>query len=721
MAPQNPGEPDAPDRQTPADGLSERELERQRRRQKRLEARRQREELRRIEREMRGPMSAGTKLAIAAVVVLAIAVLIGGWLVYCSYSVNLQRNSFAAAYERADLARLRRYAPEELEHVEQLREKAENRSGWLGWQHVIAAYREAEEALAQAAAAAAAHADAYTAALARFRVLKEEAVKNRLDEYAKGLWTQVLAAEAAAVEEPPRGLPVSQATDRLVQTNALLQRASTGYPRLREFDALYTELRRALASATDKEWERNAPEAWAAVQERLRAIRAAQDAMDWAQAAEHCAQARALVTPALETLSGLKTKAAEAARSMEEALRTAEEAGMPRASPEAWARIDAAARAAREASAAADYAGALRAAQQAAALLQEAGQNARQAAASLETSLAQVRTLYEKAAADGAFFAQNAGAAWADVQEKYRQIPALLEARRTLELASLCAGLRQQLEALLQERDKLSADLRRAESRLEAAAKMPLFAHLERNLPESLEKVMELRRTAQRRRDRGELRAATDLLLQCADETERLLKELDSLRSEVLLLRTSLMNRSQRYQEGMRRFRAADAAAVSREMTRMEQLLAANQYVEAAAVARQVDARLPKARFESAVPGTVTDYERGLMWVADPATFEGGNQGKPLDWYEALRWADAVSFAGFEDWRLPTEDELADLARLQAPERAMLLPESARGAHWTKVPAKDVAKALAVDLATGTIFPEDKRKPLRVRTVRQPD
>jgi|GEM_PF-3330205 len=710
-----------PEAESSAEELSEAELERKRRQEMRREAKRQKEELRRIEKEVRGPMSKWAKIAIGVILLLMVAVSVVGWLVYCSYSVSLQRDSFTEEYNRADLARLRQFAPTQLDTVEQLKQQAENRDGSLNWQEVVTRYREAEEALAQAGAAATANSGAYDAALVRFRVLKEEAAKNHLDQYAKGTWARVLEAEASATAEPSQEFSVALATDKLKQVVELLEKASATYPALREFDTLSTELRRLRHSVEETEWEHNVPEAWSTLQGQTKLLETAQEALDWTGATTHGREAMATIAPALEKIASLKAQAADAISVMEQAIKTAEAAAMPAAKPDVWAKATAAAKSAREAMAASDYAGAVKVAQDANGLLGEAGESVRQARLSLKDTLAQVKALYEKAVADQAFFTQNSPDAWQAVQRKYQQIPEFYRQNKTFELVALCTDLRQQLEAMAQERDAVFADSRNAEARLEAIAKLPLYAHLQRNYAEAFDKTDELRRTAMRRRDRGELREARDLLVQCADQMEGLMKDLDGVRSGVLQLRTSLLDRRGRFQEGIRRFLGAQAEEVARSMTRLEQLLTSNLYVDAMAVAKGVDGVLPKNRLQPALPGTVIDYEKGLMWIADGATAAGGNEGKPLGWYEALRWADALLFAGFDDWRLPTEEELRDLARLAPADRDALLPNTAKGMHWSKIPSPDVELALAVNVDSATISRENKTKLLAVRAVRQPN
>jgi len=52
--------------------------------------------------------------------------------------------------------------------------------------------------------------------------------------------------------------------------------------------------------------------------------------------------------------------------------------------------------------------------------------------------------------------------------------------------------------------------------------------------------------------------------------------------------------------------------------------------------------------------GTVTDKATGLMWMQN-------DNGSPVLWENALSYAEAYSFAGYSDWRLPDAKELQSL------------------------------------------------------------
>jgi hypothetical protein len=69
-------------------------------------------------------------------------------------------------------------------------------------------------------------------------------------------------------------------------------------------------------------------------------------------------------------------------------------------------------------------------------------------------------------------------------------------------------------------------------------------------------------------------------------------------------------------------------------------------------------------RFVDNGDGTVTDNCTGLMWQKEIADTNGngtsGDEDRP-DWREALRYCEALSFAGHDDWRLPNVRELQSI------------------------------------------------------------
>ena len=66
-------------------------------------------------------------------------------------------------------------------------------------------------------------------------------------------------------------------------------------------------------------------------------------------------------------------------------------------------------------------------------------------------------------------------------------------------------------------------------------------------------------------------------------------------------------------------------------------------------------------RFTSA-NGVVTDTKTGLMWAAR-------DNGKDINWSDAKTYCANYKGGGFNDWRLPTQDELAELYKAGIRER----------------------------------------------------
>ena len=65
---------------------------------------------------------------------------------------------------------------------------------------------------------------------------------------------------------------------------------------------------------------------------------------------------------------------------------------------------------------------------------------------------------------------------------------------------------------------------------------------------------------------------------------------------------------------------------------------------------------MENTRFTDNGDGTITDTSTGLTWQQE-------DDGKEYNWFEANEYAKKLSLAGYSDWRLPSVDELAELAK----------------------------------------------------------
>ncbi|WP_304303176.1 DUF1566 domain-containing protein [Chromatium okenii] len=107
-----------------------------------------------------------------------------------------------------------------------------------------------------------------------------------------------------------------------------------------------------------------------------------------------------------------------------------------------------------------------------------------------------------------------------------------------------------------------------------------------------------------------------------------------------------------------------------------------------------VPATRPDSRFITDRDGTVRDLNTGLMWkrCVEGASGMGCERGKPrlLTWKSAMQQGRRVVFAGYADWRLPDQTELASLveARCYGIELdAVSFPNTPAERFWTSTPA----------------------------------
>ena len=111
-------------------------------------------------------------------------------------------------------------------------------------------------------------------------------------------------------------------------------------------------------------------------------------------------------------------------------------------------------------------------------------------------------------------------------------------------------------------------------------------------------------------------------------------------------------------------------------------------------------------RFINNGDGTVTDGETNLVWQKDPAP-------ERITWTEAQRYVDQLNdegFAGRNDWRLPTKEELLTLMLSKETSKRLYLDPifGSQRCFWSSN-TKDHHVACYVDYYYGGVyqFPEN--------------
>lgn len=92
---------------------------------------------------------------------------------------------------------------------------------------------------------------------------------------------------------------------------------------------------------------------------------------------------------------------------------------------------------------------------------------------------------------------------------------------------------------------------------------------------------------------------------------------------------------------------------------------------------------IKQSRFISNADGTVFDTKTGLMWMQ-----ENGDDGEDMTFETALSLCDTLSFASYNDWRLPSRNEMISLLEAYIDDSESFsstfpFPDSEKKAYWT--------------------------------------
>jgi hypothetical protein len=96
---------------------------------------------------------------------------------------------------------------------------------------------------------------------------------------------------------------------------------------------------------------------------------------------------------------------------------------------------------------------------------------------------------------------------------------------------------------------------------------------------------------------------------------------------------------------------------------------------------------VPNFSIPDNIPGVVVDATAGLMWTAEDVS------EKQLDHADATAAAQACRIGGFEDWRMPTVEELfllADRSKYRPAIDKAFFPSCKSDWYWTASPDASV-------------------------------
>ncbi|WP_017445841.1 DUF1566 domain-containing protein [Gayadomonas joobiniege] len=114
--------------------------------------------------------------------------------------------------------------------------------------------------------------------------------------------------------------------------------------------------------------------------------------------------------------------------------------------------------------------------------------------------------------------------------------------------------------------------------------------------------------------------------------------------------------------------------------------------------------------------GTVTDSRTGLMWSVcsygeswDQDSASCLESPMLLNWQNSLKAAEGLTFAGYDDWRLPNIKELMSIIERSCAQPAVnisLFPSTKNDVYWTSTPVFGDSGSSADDLVWAVQFKE---------------
>lgn len=695
--------------------LSEAERLRAARRAEREEARHQKRELARIEREMRGPGPRWLLPAILGGLAVMATLVFVGYRLWASTVVDNARIPFAESLEKADVRVMELYAAADWNRVLDLKRQAEDGKG--GPLERARLYRQADQLLATTLVAARDASSKVEFVRKNFDLLYEKARAIDIGGLLPDMWAEVEAVRAKATAAGTTG---GESVDHYRRGVALLDIVSIDFPRIEELRRERAAFLEQSGDFSLEDYGKSFPDEAKTLAGKVEAATEAVRSRDWRAATGHYQAVRRDLPAAKDRLRVVREQAVAALAAFDQALATAQGQGAPRDAQAAWLELTKAREGLNQVLAESRFLEAKESAAQGVARVKEVLEQVTTARSTLQQRLRDADEGFRAATADTAFYTANLAEEWAQVVAAHELLTqALAKKEDIVSLLGHTDALKAKLDVVLARRNEMMAGLTATKDRLEALRANPLANLLEQNLPKQNETIFLVSREAQRAEERGDVAQAVAKYGEWADLLEKALAELAKMRQQAMTLAQSSAARVQKFRVGIERFRSASRPTIEQLSRRAAELIREENYRMVLPILTRLDGLVPEQRFTFDRPGTVCDNQEGLMWGSD-GKGKGCLDGRQVNWHEAFRWVGTLDFAGFRDWRLPTEDELRLIGQLTAEERARAFPNSPVAVYWTGIPDSDVNRSLAFDIGASRTVVRQKSDVLYVRAVRSP-
>ncbi len=702
----------------------DKQTEKELRRLAELEAREEKlaeqRDLKSIRHEMRGGLLRGLLPRIVLSVLGGALVLVGIYVMISGSQVKQGRLRYQAALSTMDAVRIRRFASEELAQAEALWEQGEKLNSLFTRRKALDAYGQALVKLRQADQRAQDVWSGYKTVAERFVVLKREAISHSIDELSPELWKNVLALEAEAGDERSASFDPDHAVKKLQSANAVLSQMRPYYRYIREYEQAEKQYAGLLAQAVPGEWKVNLAEEHARIRKLVENAESASRRMDWQRGTGLYQQAAIMLQDGQEQLIRKRMSSQQLVRELDLSLKQANQEEMKRYAERAWGEIQGLRQSAEADLQQYEYGKVEELVGKARQLLEETSRKVVQAQRSHEAILSRFETLYRQLAARPKYYRRNWPEQWQVIETGYQRIQKLKQGSDYVEMVDLAKLMSAKTDQLLDAGDQLMAAAEKAKNAfgsLFAGANPDL---LKMNAPSLWDQVIEGKAQAERAEKLEDLQAAADANQAAADRLDQALRELARLQESTTQARGSSDQLLGLYQKGIEAFMPESRNTIKDLAQRGDVLWRQRRWREAEPLYLQLQKLLPAERFVYDLAGVVQDFRTGLMWPRDGAG-AGCNAGNKQNWYDTLVWVDKLVFAGFDDWRLPTDDELQHLLELDAQDYGRVFLNFPPEKYWTATSSSlDITQAYVADFAIGKMTLALKKQAGSVRPVRSP-
>ncbi|MFW5894077.1 MAG: DUF1566 domain-containing protein [Verrucomicrobiota bacterium] len=610
----------------------------------------------------------------------ALAAIVAVYAVAARSLVVNARQRYREVYRSMDLSVYRAFNSTGLRQAEQQYREAETMNPYLQTPAILSAADKALQTLRANYEKAREKESRFEKLRETYNVRRQEAQDVGLPELLPDQWARLRELEKSFRSDlSPSQFDYNQAKKDVAEGIAILNSLRRHYDELREYARVLKLQQETLEAMNPDEWRINRPKLHARMEKLREHAEIYAENREWSAATQALQQFQQLREDHWREIAELRSQAEKKMAKAQEAMTGDNAETVKKAAEQQFAELSDKRQRMEQAFLEYRYEDVEKLAQEILTEMQTLKEEAQTLEDSRESLMVEFKTLWKTLENNQTVFRQNWPERWDEIRNLERQIRMLEpDDGRQIEL----------VQALRQAVNKLEELVKMAREEANAAvAKRKQFQDLVddtdmellgRNLPEQRDKIRQLRLTAQNWWDERMYSRATEDFAKAGETLQQAQAKLEQLRESAKTLWETVPQQMDTYARGLEVF-VPDTLEEAQELKQdAQQALDDQSFAQAISKLEALEKLMPEKRCAAQENGTVRDFVSGLLWGAAP---EAGSAD--LDWYDALTYADDLSFADITEWKLPTRDELLTLQDLSAERRKQLFPTLSDATVWT--------------------------------------